>query len=464
MTVPALVSWFYNDPDMQSFGITALICMFIGILLVLVNRTDDISLTHKDGVLLTSIVWVTLSLVGSVPLYYSGVAGSWTNAIFESVSGLTTTGATVFSGLDNMGHGVLLWRAMLQWLGGMGILVLAVAVLPFLGIGGLQLYRSEMPGVTKDKLKPRLHATARFLWFVYLTLSVMCALAYWFAGMTPFDAITHAFTTLSTGGFANYDASFGYFNSRNIEVVSIFFMLMGAINFSQHFAFLTGKGPRVYLRSPELQLLLVIIVGATAIITMSRIMNGEGDYSFFMYAWEALFHIVSIVSSTGFVTVDFSLWPYLSTMFLMVLMFVGGCSGSTAGGMKVLRIIMVIKQGQKEILRLLHPNAVLHVKLGETIVADKIIQSVWAFVGIYVIVFIIVSIVMSAYGLGMEEAFSAAAANLNNTGPGLGSVGPLDGYAHLPDGAKLTLCAAMLLGRLELFTILILLVPSFWRK
>jgi trk system potassium uptake protein TrkH len=462
MALPALVSWFYRDPGMMAFGLSAVAAMFGGVLLILMNRHSNFYLNHKDGVLLTFLAWLCLSLIGAVPLYLTDAGIGLVDAVFESTSGLTTTGATVLSGLDTMDHGVLLWRAMLQWLGGMGIVVLAVAVLPFLGIGGLQLYRSEMPGVTKDKLQPRLHETARLLWVVYALLTVGCTLAYLWAGMSAFDALCHAFTTVSTAGFSTHDLSLGWFDSPAVETVAMVFMLLGAVNFTLHFRFIIQRRLRVYTSEVELRLFLLLLVVAVGLIAFKLQVGGamEGGTAL----RQALFNTVSIVTTTGYSTSDFSTWPSAAMLILMILMFVGGCSGSTAGGMKMLRIILVIKQGAREMDRLLHPHGVRHVKMNGITVPTHIIQAVWAFAGLYIASFAVISLLMAAYGLDLVTAFAAAAATLTNVGPGLGNVGPYAGYGHLPEGAKLILCLSMLLGRLELFTVLVLLVPAFWRR
>ncbi|MDD9920188.1 MAG: TrkH family potassium uptake protein [Alphaproteobacteria bacterium] len=463
LALPALSSWVYGDQDAGMFAFLAWIYMFSGVILILMNRSQKIHLTHRDGILITVLTWVLLSVLGAVPLYFStNMSISLVDAFFESVSGMTTTGATVLTGLDHMSHGILLWRALLQWIGGMGIIVLAVAVLPFLGVGGLQLYRSEMPGVTKDKLQPRLHETARLLWFVYVALTACCAFCYWLAGMVPFDAITHSFTTLATGGFSNYDASFAAFQSSRIEMVSIIFMLVGAINFGLHFNLLRDGGMRGYFTNFELRIFLLILLCSILLVTTIRAYLEEGQWLSFLQT--SGYNVVAILSNTGYSTDDFSMWPPAAMLVLMLLMFVGGCSGSTSGGMKVMRIVLIIKQGMREMQRLIHPNGISHVKMDGQIVPDKVIQSVWAFAGLYITSFAFVSLAMAACGLDLVTAFSAAAASLTNVGPALGSVGPFEGYGHLPAVAKLILCFAMLLGRLELFTILILFAPAFWKK
>lgn len=463
LMVPASVSYIYKDTDFAAFMDTGTGAIFIGVLLTLVNRRVTPSLNHRDGFLLTFLVWATLSVVGAFPFYIAGVTENFVDAFFESVSGLTTTGASVLTNLDTTAHGILIWRSMLQWLGGMGIVVLAVAVLPFLGIGGLQLYKNEMPGVTADKLQPRLKETAKLLWLVYLILTLTCTVAYWLAGMSAFDAINHAFTTVATGGYSTHDASLAYFESPLIEMVAIVFMLIGAVNFSLHYLFMSGHGLKLYFKDVELRVFLIILVlSIIAIVLMLSASNYYDDISSVIRY--TVFNTIAVVTTTGYATADYNQWPVLVPIVVLTLMFFGGCTGSTAGGMKVLRIIMIVKQGGREVFKLLHPRAITNVKIGKKTVSPDIMQAVWSFAGLYIICFIAIAMAISAFGIDLITAFSAAAATLTGLGPGLGEVGPASNYAHLPLTVKLILCFSMLLGRLELFTILIIFTPQFWRK
>lgn len=462
LLLPGVVSYMYEDAQASAFLDAGTGALFFGVLAILMNRQKQLKLTHKDAFLLTFLVWVSASFVGALPFYFSGTTASFVDAVFESVSGLTTTGASVLSGLDTMDHGILLWRSMLQWLGGMGIVVFAIAVLPFLGVGGLQLYRSEMAGVVEDKLQPRLKETAKMLWLVYFVITLACILAYWVAGMSLFDAICHAFSTVATGGYSTHDASIGYFNSPVIEAVCVVFMLLGSTSFALHYAVLSGKHPRIYLKSPETRFFAGVILLVAVLITAVLVVSGT--YDVVLGVRYALFNTVSVITTTGFGVVDYNLWPVFAPMILLAIMFIGGCTGSTSGGMKVLRVMMIMKQGNREFQRLLHPKGIVHVKIGRQKVPDQIMQAVWSFAGLYILSFIVLSMALSAFGIDLVTAFSAVAASITSVGPGLGDVGPAANYAHLPQAVKLILAFAMLLGRLELFTMLIIFMPSFWRK
>jgi trk system potassium uptake protein TrkH len=408
------------------------------------------------------LFWTVLSLFGAVPLYLANIPGvNIADAVFESFSGLTTTGATVIEGLDYLPKSILYYRQQLQWLGGMGIIVLAVAILPMLGIGGMQLYRAETPGPIKDsKLTPRIAGTAKALWFIYLGLTVACALSYWLAGMTPFDAIAHSFATVATGGLSTHDASIGYFESNSIEMVASVFMLISGINFSLHFAAYRQLSIQPYTRDPEFRTyisltLIVIIICAIGLFVSQH-------FSFKDSIYKAIFHTISIGTSTGFSSSDFSAWPGMLPLLLIFLSFVGGSAGSTAGGIKVIRFLLLFKQGMREIQKLIHPNAVIKVKLGKQILPDSVSDAVWGFFAFYVALFVMMMLILIADGMDQVTAFSAVAACMNNLGPGLGEVSA--NFANISDLAKYILCLAMLLGRLEIFTLLVLFTPAFWRK
>lgn len=461
MFLPAGVSLIYGEDEWLPFAISALFAFFVGGNMLLINRGSPRSLSHRDGFLLTFLAWLILGLLGALPLYFSGAIGFFVDAVFESFSGLTTTGATVMSGLDTTAKGILFWRTLMQWMGGMGIIVLAIAILPFLGVGGMQLYKSEMPGVVKDKLQPRLQETAKLLWVVYLFLTVLCCVAYAIAGMSVFDAICHAFTTVATAGFANYDASFAAFNSTAIELIAIVFMFIGGINFALHFVFLGRGRLSVYVKDDEFRwYTCYLLVAFLAALLMFILSGGLGD----VRVTEVLFNIVSMATTTGFVVGDYSLWPGLIPMLIVILMFHGGSTGSTVGGLKVMRVMLVMKQGQREIKRLLHPHSVQCLKVDKKVVSDDILQTVWSFIGLYFFTFVVITLLLSAMGIDIVTAFSAVAATITSAGPALGEVGPGSNYAGLPALAKVLLCASMLLGRLELFTVLLIFSPQFWRR
>lgn len=452
------VAYVLGDPQFSTFLLCGLGIFFLGGVLCLLFKRSYLELNHRDGILLTCLTWVGLSFIGAIPVMVSQIA-SPLDALFEVTSGLTTTGATIFTDIESLPPSILFWRALLQWLGGMGIIVLAIAILPFLGVGGMQLYRSEMPGVTKDKLQPRLHKTAAALWGIYAFLTFCCIGAYRLAGMSWFDAFCHAFTTVATAGFANYDASFAHFNSLAIENIAVFFMILGALNFGLHFQFFRKPWHLPYASSPESRIFFLLLITSVAI---GAVVLQLGDDAAPLR--HALFNFTSIVTTTGFATTDFAAWPPVLLLLILLLSFIGGCSGSTSGGMKVLRIMLIFRQGQREMARLLHPHGVQHIKMHGQPVAMPILQAVWAFAGLFIISFIVIAFLLAACGLDILTAFSAAAATLTNVGPGIGGVGPLNGYGHLPDAAKLILCMAMLLGRLELFTFLMLIYPPFWRR
>lgn len=462
MMVPALLSLQFADPDWVAFMASALVTVFLGGNLILMNRNREQSLSHRDGFMLTVLTWTVMALFGAIPLWLSSVAPTFLDAYFESLSGLTGTGATVLTGLDYMGHGVLFWRCLLQWLGGMGIIVLAVAVLPFLRVGGLQVYKSEMPGVVKDKLQPRLQETAKMLWGVYVVLTILCTIAYYLGGMGAFDAICHALTTVATGGFANYDASFGYFNNGILEWIAIVFMLLGGMNFALHYVFFTQNKLSVYTKNEEVRLYFGLIAGASIIITTVLMVSHE--YGLLEAVRKAAFNVVSIATTTGYASADYSQWYVIAPMLILIIGFIGGCSGSTSGGLKQLRILMVVKQGGREMYNLLHPHGIRHVKVGGRTVPDSVMQAVWSFGGIYVLCYLLLSLMLAAHGIDLVTAFTAIAATITCVGPGLGEVGPAGNFAHLPATAKMICCFAMLLGRLEIFTLLIIFNPQFWRR
>jgi trk system potassium uptake protein TrkH len=404
---------------------------------------------------------VVLGVFGASPLYFSSQPNmSLTDAIFESMSGLTTTGATVLTGLDFLPKSILYYRQQLQWLGGMGIIVLAVAVLPMLGIGGMQLYRAETPGPIKDnKLTPRITETAKALWYVYLVFTILCAGSYYIAGMSGFDAICHAFSTVAIGGFSTHDLSIGYFNNTGIELIAIFFMFAAGINFSLHFFTWRNKNIAHYFSDHEFQAYLKLILSISAFVIIALLLSDHLDNKNIPIT--GIFHAVSIATTTGFTTTDFANWPGAIPIVLILASFIGGSAGSTAGGIKVIRFLLIYKQGIREIKRLVHPNAEIPVKLGKNAVSYRIVDAVWGFFSIYLIVFGFMLIAMMMVGLDQVTAFSAVAATLNNLGPGLGEVA--NGFMTMPNSAKWIAIIGMLLGRLEIFTLLVLFTPTFWR-
>ena len=464
MLPPLLVSVIYIDVTFEAFFYSFAIILISGIVLWLPVKNQKKDLRIRDGFLVVALFWTILSLFGAIPFVLSPEPDiSITDAIFESFSGLTTTGSTILTGIDHLPEAIRFYRQQLQWLGGMGIIVLAVAIMPMLGIGGMQLYRAETPGPVKDtKITPRITETAKALWYIYLTLTLLCALGYWLAGMGLFDAIGHSFSTVAIGGFSTHDASMGYFIDKPmIELVAIIFMFLSGINFALHFTVWRYRSPVYYLHDSEFRA-YVLILAVVAMITVFYLYN-EGVFDSPERALlHGVFQTVSIGTTTGFTTHQYYLWPGFLPVLLLFVSFVGACAWSTGGGMKVIRFLLLIKQGMREILRIIHPNAVIPIKLGGKPVSPRIIDSIWGFFSAYVAVFTIIMLILMMTGLDQVTAFSAVAATMNNLGPGLGEVG--NSYASLTDTAKWILCFAMLLGRLEIFTLLVLLTPAFWRR
>jgi len=462
MLPPIVFSLYYNDhswlPFVEGFAIT-LAAGFLCWLPVHRSRKD---LRLRDGFLVVAAFWTVLGTFGAAPLYFAdGLSLTFTDAVFESMSGLTTTGATVLNGLDELPASILYYRQQLQWLGGMGIIVLAVAVLPMLGVGGMQLYRAETPGPVKDtKLTPRITETAKALWYVYLAFTITCMLGYRIAGMGWFDALCHAFSTVAIGGFSTHDLSIGFFDSAAIDLVAVFFMFVAGINFSLHFFAWRYVSIKHYFQDPEFRaysaILIALSVTVVAILFTYRGFDNAGQTFI-----NGLFQAVSIATTTGFTTENFAIWPAALPAMLIFASFVGGSAGSTAGGIKVIRWLLVYKQGVREIVRLVHPSAEIPVKLGNKAVPYRVVDAVWGFFSVYIIVFGVMLLAMMSTGLDQVTAFSAVAATLNNLGPGLGDVA--SGFMSLSDTAKWISVVGMLLGRLEIFTLLVLITPTFWR-
>ncbi|MGI9303212.1 MAG: TrkH family potassium uptake protein [Gammaproteobacteria bacterium] len=463
MLPPAALGWLYDDFTVRPFLYGFAITLTTGLVCWAPVRGVHKDLRIRDGFVVVVLFWTVLGLVGGVPLLISQRLDiSVTDAVFESMSGLTTTGATVIVGLDYLPRSILFYRQQLQWLGGMGIIVLAVAILPMLGVGGMQLYRAETPGPIKDsKLTPRITETAKALWYIYLGLTVACALGYWAAGMDVFDAISHSFSTVSIGGFSTHDQSIGYFDSKLINMIAVVFMLLAGANFGLHFAAWRSMTITPYRQDSEFRFYLSIL-GLVAVICAIALYANATFPSAIDASVHALFQAVSIGTTTGFTTAEYYGWPRFVPVLLIFVSFIGGCAGSTGGGLKVVRFMLLLKQGRRELIRLVHPNAQITVKIGKQALPEGVIDAVWGFFSAYVALFSLMMLVLMATGLDQITAFSAVAASLNNLGPGLGQVSA--NYASINDIAKWVLCVAMLLGRLEIFTLLVLLTPAFWRR
>jgi trk system potassium uptake protein len=459
MLPPVLVSLWYEDHQAHHFLKAFSIAFICGSSVWLLTRHEEAPLRRKDGFVVVALFWTALSLLGALPFLFGPHLG-FVDALFEAVSGFTTTGATVITNLEVLPRSILYYRQQLQWLGGMGLVVLAVAILPLLGIGGMRIYQAETPGPMKDeKIAPRLTHSARTLWTIYVLLTTSCALAYWLAGMTPFDAIGHSFSTISTGGFSTHDASIGYFHSEVIESIATVFMLAGGINFSIHFLALRDKNPLPYLRDVEVRMFLVFVL--TAVLLVAGMLWLTGVYPGLSHAVvNAYFEVVSIITSTGFGAEDFTAWPLFLPVFLIFISFIGGCGGSTAGGMKVMRVLLLMKQGLREVDTLIHPRSIKPIKIGGRVLSERTVEAVWGFFAVYILVFVVLTLAMMATGLDQISAFSAIATSINNLGPGLGEVAY--NFADVTAAGKLISATAMLLGRLEIFTILVLFSPSFW--
>ncbi|MFP6837834.1 MAG: TrkH family potassium uptake protein [Pseudomonadales bacterium] len=458
---PIVVALIYEENTTSTFALAFAITLFAGLFLTLVARGER-ELRSRDGFLITVLFYLGLGLFGAIPIYLAdSINLSFTDAAFESLSALTTTGATVLSGLDELPRSILFYRQMLQWGGGMGIIVLAVAILPMLGIGGMQLYRAESPGPVKDtKLTPRITETAKALWYLYLGITIACAAAYFLAGMSLFDAICHSFSTVAIGGFSTHDASIGYFESPAIEAVAIVFMIVAGINFGLHFIAWNRKNLMLYLRDWEVRLYLSALLVVATVVCWVLVANPDSTDSPIR---DGIFQAVSIATTTGYTTSNFSLWPSVAPILLLFAAFAGGCAGSTAGGVKMIRVLLVYLQGIREIRRLIHPQGVFPIKLANQRVPDRVVEAVWGFFSFYVIIFLTMGLlVMFISDLDFITAFSAVGACLNNLGPGLGEVAL--NYRDLPDTVKWLLMFAMLLGRLEIFTLLVLFTPAFWRR
>ena len=458
---PFLITFVYEENGGEIFLYSFLALFFLGGGMWALTRQQDLALNISDGFIITTMFWVVLACAGSIPFYFFAELNI-SEAIFESVSGITTTGATTIVGLDDMPKSILIYRQLLQWIGGMGLIVLAVAVMPALGIGGGQLYKMELPGSHgNQKLTPRIAHSAQALWKIYVGLTLACALLYSLSGMTIFDAVAHSLSTVAGGGFSTHDQSIGFFNSGLIESICIIFMLLSAASFAVHYAAIFAGKPLRYFYDSEFRFFLSVV--ALIIVISIIVLSLSNSYTgFYSAASSAIFQTVSIVTTSGFTTENYSLWPGFLPYLLLVGAFMGACSQSVGGGIKAWRVLIMINQAYKEILKTIHPNAVLTSKIGTKVIDAKIAEKVWGFFSIYVFIFMFLLMAMLGTGLDFESAFSAVGACLNNLGPGLGEVA--NNYTNVSNVGKMILCFAMILGRLEIFTLLVLFTPSFWKN
>ena len=459
---PILVDLIYSEGEYLTFVFSFILTVFGGLVLWWPFRVIKKSFRLREGVLIVVSFWIVLSLFGTLPfLITESISNlSFSNAFFESMSGLTTTGATVLSQLDDLPKSILFYRQQLQWLGGMGIIVLAVAVLPLLGVGGMELYHAESSGIAKDRLTPKLRNTAIALWKIYLSLTVLCALAYFFSGMSIFDAISHSFSTVAIGGFSTHDSSIGYFNSIPIEMIAMFFMFLAGINFSLHFVAWNNRSLIDYIKDSEFKTYATVLIIASIIVAIALSLNNEyGSASETIR--HSLFQTVSIATTTGFSSQNYSSWPAAIPVFLIMISFIGACVGSTGGGIKVVRVLVMFRLGMKEIHKFIRPNAQVSIKLNKASINEKALVSVLGFFSLYAISFIFIMMLLMFAGLDQVTAYSATAATMNNLGPGLGEVA--QNYGSLGETAKWILSFSMLIGRLEVLTIIAIFHRAFWR-
>ena len=454
---PIVVSLVFNDNSLYLFLPTFIFVGALGLIGFFFTKGVQRDLSAKDGFVIIVMFWLVLSLAGSIPFYLSGM--SPIDSFFESMSGITTTGATVISNIETLPESLKFYRQLLQWMGGMGLIVLAIAVMPLLGIGGGQLFKTDIPGAMgEQRLTPRIQETAKALWSIYFALTILCAILYAIAGMSFFDAVSHAMSTVSIGGFSTYNNSIGHFNNLTIEIICMVFMLLSAMSFALHYFSIYKSKSLKYFYDPELKFFVSILLIIFILALSINILSGQSNLSL----REVAFHTVSTVTTTGFGVSDTSTWSFSISFLLLIGAFVGACSGSVGGGVKSWRVMIMLNHAYSNIVKMIHPNSVVTLKVGTKSVDDNVATSVWGFFSIYVISFVILLLAVLISGLDLETAFSSVGACLNNLGPGLGMVS--DNYSEINSFAKGVLAFSMLLGRLEIFTLLIILTPMFWAK
>ena len=462
MLVPIIFATIYQENTLPMFFLAFTITMIVGFLSWLPARNMKGEIRIRDGFIITVLFWLVLSTFGALPFALSQETNlSFIDALFESISGLTTTGATVFTNLEDLPKSILYYRQQLQWLGGIGIVVIAVSILPMIGVGGMQIYKAETPGPIKDtKLTPRIAETANALFKIYVFLTVVCAIAYWVAGMSWFDALSHSFSTISIGGFSTYDESLGHFDNNAVLTIASIFMVVSGLNFALHYTAWHARSIKSYISDPEARLFVLVILFGILVTTYFLYTTASMPNEEILFV--GVFQIISILTTTGFTTTEFHLWPSFLPFFLILLSFFGACAGSTGGGIKMGRILIMSQQVIREIYRLIHPNAVLPIKTKKHKIPERVTDGIWAFFGIYFFIFYVMVLLLLANNLDYITAWSATAASFNNLGPGLGAVA--ENYADLNAMSKAILCSGMLLGRLEVFTLLVVLSPTFWRN
>jgi trk system potassium uptake protein TrkH len=460
MLFPLLCAIYYQEPVINAFILSMVITSLSGLLLWKYFSSKE-PIGHKEGFAVAALGWILAAGFGALPFLFAGTFPSFIDAYFESMSGFTTTGATVLVPIEGNPYSILFWRDFIQWLGGMGIIVLVVAILPALGVGGMQLFKSEVPGPEPDKLKPRIKETAKLLWLVYILISAAQVACLYFTGMSLFDSLTHMFGTMCTGGFTPKNLSVGTYNNPIFEIIIIIFMFIAGANFALHYKVLHGNVRSLFKDREFLFYSGVVIFSILAITTELRVYIYKSVFTALRYA---SFQVVSIATTTGFVTADYDTWPSFSKIILLILMFIGGCAGSTGGAIKNIRIMLLLKQANREFKKLIHPQAVTPIRLGDKIVSEEVMCNITNFFFLYIFIFVISSFIMTILGLDIVSAMGSVAATLGNVGPGFGLVGPAQTYVLIPPIGKIILTLCMLLGRLEIYTVLILVVPEFWGK
>lgn len=461
LLIPTLFSLYDNTHYTQPFSLSSALAILLGLLLFLSQRKYQVELDHRTSLAVVSVSWIGACLIGALPYYLTGHL-NLIDAIFESTSGFTGTGASVIANVEIIGRPLLLWRSMTQWLAGLGIIVFFIAILPALGFGGVQLFRAEITGPNKDRITPRVAETARKLWLIYLAFTLLLVLLLKeLGGMSYFDAINHSLTTLSTGGFSTKNAGISHFNNATIDYILVVFMLIGAVNFNLHFRLIRFRDWRITFDT-ELKWFLGMVLGTTVIIS---ICNYNTSYDTLSESFRhSLFSLVAAVTTTGFSNANYIQWPLLTHLLILLAMIMGGMSGSTAGGIKCIRIVAALKQLWKEFKQIVHPNAVITIKANHKTIPEQIVSAIWSFIFLYFFILLMACLVIVAHGMDLISSISAVISALSNIGPALGELGPADNYANLPNGVKATLSFCMLLGRLELFAVLVILTPTYWKR
>ena len=469
MLVPAGIAFGFGESDLSGFLYSFAISILIGLPIWFFTR-KGYSVTNKDGFAIVTFAWIITGIVGALPFYLSGAIPNVTDAFFESMSGVTTTGATIIgnpatlphlpNGIESLPHGILFWRSFIQWIGGMGIIVFTIAILPLLGVGGVQLFKAEVPGPVSDKIRPRVRETAKFLWMVYLGITIAEIIMLQIAGMNWFDAVCHSFTTMPTGGFSTKNASIGFYDNIGIHYIMIFFMFIAGVNFSLHFRAISGD-IKSYFRNSEFLTYFWLIALVTVVLTFSLVIkSGNWSHAFFL---DSLFQTVSILTTTGYATADYELWAFFAQFLILILMFIGGMGGSTGGGMKIVRVMLILKYAALETRRMLHAKAIIPIRIGKKYISGDVIRNTLGFFLFYIFIFVFTSFFLTTLNIDLKSSMGVAASALGNIGPALGEFGPTDNYALLPGVGKWLLTFCMLLGRLEIFTVVVLFSRTFRR-